>query len=187
MSWCLPVSVEIDGEIHEIRDRCDYKIILDIIGTLNDVELTKDEQIRCALIIFYKDVSKIKNMQKAVSEMFKVINVGEEMEQANSQEQPQPKLIDWAFDFPRIAPPVNKVLGYDFRDPNKYTHWYTFVGAYMEIDECTLTTIISIRSKRARGKSLEKNEREFYTKNKHIVDLPQKFTPEEEEFLNSEW
>ena len=184
MMWDLPVSVEIDGEIHPIRKRCNYTVVLDVIGVISDESLTKDEQIKCALFIFYEDVSKITNLQTAVVEMFKIINLGEQSEEDT---KPQPKLIDWEFDFPRIAPPVNKVLGYDLRDSNNYTHWYTFIGAYMEIGECTFTNIINIRSKRAKGKPLEKGEREFYSRNKHIIDFPRKLTPEEEEFLNSEW
>jgi hypothetical protein len=39
-------------------------------------------------------------------------------------------------------------LGYSVRDPEKYTHWYDFVGAYMEIDESVWSTVIAIRVKK---------------------------------------
>jgi hypothetical protein len=71
--------------------------------------------------------------------------------------------------------------------PDKFTHWWTFIGGYREIGECTFANIVGIRSKRAKGKRLEKWEEEFYRENKKMVDLPQKLTAEEEEFLNSDW
>lgn len=184
MMWDLPVCVEIDGRCHAIRKRCDYRVVLDVISALNDDELTGDQKIQCALIIFYENISEIENIECAISEMFKIINCGENQE---SQEN-KPRLMDWEHDFPQIAPPVSRVLGYSVRDPQKWTHWYDFVGAYMEIGgECTFSTIISIRSKRAKGKKLEKWEEEYLRENRKMVELPKKFTTEEKDFLDSEW
>ena len=50
-------------------------------------------------------------------------------------------------------------------------HWWTFLGYYMEIGECTLATIVSIRDKKRRGKKLEKWEQEYYRNNKKLIDL----------------
>ena len=69
--------------------------------------------------------------------------------------------MDWEHDFQNIAPPVSRVLGYDVRTPNKYTHWWTFLGGYMEIGETTFSNVVSIRSKMAKGKKLEQYEKEF--------------------------
>ena len=153
MIWDLPLSVEINGETHAIRNKCDYRVVLDVISALNDPELTEEEKIKCALIIFYEKASNINDFETAVKEMFKVINLGEEQE----EQENKPKLMDWEHDFPQIAPPVSRVLGYSVRDANRYTHWYDFIGAYQEIGgECTFSTIISIRAKRAKGKKLDK-------------------------------
>ena len=54
----------------------------------------------------------------------------------------------------------------------------------MEIGECTFATIVSIRAKKQKGKKLEKWEEEFYRENYDKVNLPQKLTKEEEEFLS---
>ena len=56
MMWDLPVSVEINGKIHAIRNKCDYRVVLDVISALNDNELTEEEKIKCALIIFYENI-----------------------------------------------------------------------------------------------------------------------------------
>ena len=116
--------------------------------------------------------------------MFKVINLGEEQE----EQENKPKLMDWEHDFPQIAPPVSRVLGYSVRDANRYTHWYDFIGAYQEIGgECTFSTIISIRAKRAKGKKLDKWEEEYLREHRKMVELPKKLTTEEKEFLDSAW
>jgi hypothetical protein len=184
MMWDLPLSVEIDGEQHAIRNKCDYRVILDVISALNDEELEMENRVQCALIIFYEDVSKIKNVKEAIEGMFRVINLGEEND---GKQEEKPRVMDWEQDFNYISPPVSRVLGYSVRDANRHTHWFDFVGAYMEIGECTFANVVSIRNKKMRGKKLEKWEEEFYRENRKIVDLKMKLTTDEEEFLNSEW
>lgn len=186
MIWSLPYDVEIDGERCPIRDKCDYRVVLDTIEALNDEELTEEERFQCALIIFYgESLQKIRNYEDALQKMLEVINCGEKQDASDND---KPKLMDWAYDFPQLAPPISRVLGYEVRMPDKYTHWWTFVGGYSEIGECTFSTIVSIRSKRAKGKKLDGWETDFYKANRKLVDLPHKMTKEEQEFLeDSEW
>ena len=182
--WKLPTTVEIDGKEFAIRERCNYSVVLDVIAVLNDDELSDREKMFCALYIFYEKSNEITNTKTAVEEMFKIINLGED--EAAEQEE-KPRLMDWEHDFPQLAPPISRVLGYSVRDAKNYTHFWDFVGAYMEIGECTFNTIISIRSKRAKGKKLDNWEQEFYRENKKMVDLPKKLTAEEAEWLNDDW
>lgn len=184
MNWSLPTSVEIDGECHKIRNDCDFRVVLDVICALKDDELSNSDKIRCALYIFYEDLSKIKNIEQASKEMFFIINCG----QVNDGgDQNKPVLMDWEHDFRYIAPPVSRVLGYDPRDERKFTHWYSFVGAYQEIGECTFSNIVSIRSKKAKNQKLEKWEEQFYRENREMIDLPQRLSEEEKMLLDSEW
>lgn len=185
MMWSLPISVEIDGKEYAIRDKCDYRVVLDVIAVLNDNELNQEEKIKCSLFIFYADITGLKDAETAINEMMKIINVGDEDE--NNDEEQKPRLMDWKHDFPQLAPPISRTLGYSVRDKNNYTHWYDFIGAYMEIGECTFSNIITIRSKKQKGKPLEKWEQEFYRENKKLVDLPQILTDEEREWLDSDW
>ena len=184
MMWDLPIAVEINGKQHPIRNKCDYRVVLDVICALNDNELTEEEKIKCALLIFYEDISQIDDFETAIKEMFRIINGGEVEEQANDN---KPKLMDWEHDFPQLAPPISRVLGYDVRTPDRYCHFWTFLGAYMEIGECTFSTIVSIRSKRAKGQKLDKWEIDYIREHRKMVELPQKLTAEEQELLNSEW
>lgn len=184
MMWDLPIAVEINGQQHPIRNKCDYRVVLDVICALNDNELTEEEKVKCALFIFYEDISQIDDFETAIKEMFRIINGGEEEEQTQDN---KPKLMDWQHDFPQLAPPISRVLGYDVRTPDKYTHWMSFLGGYQEIGECTFSTIVSIRSKRAKGQKLDKWEIDYIREHRKMVELPQKLTAEEEELLNSEW
>ena len=184
MMWSLPISVEIDGKEYAIRNKCDYRVVLDVISALNDEELEMEYRIECALFIFYEDLTGLKDIQTAIMEMMKIINLGEE---TTEEEQHKPQLMDWEHDFSQIVPPISRVLGYSVRDANHYTHWYDFIGAYMEIGECTFSNIVSIRNKRIKGKKLENWEQEFYKENKKMVDLPQNLTEEEKEWLDSDW
>lgn len=184
MMWDLPIEVEINGEKHPIRNKCDYRVVLDAICALNDNDLTNEEKVKCALYIFYQDISKIEDFDTAVNEMFRIINGGEQEEQTQDN---KPQLMDWEHDFPQLAPPINRVLGYDVRTPEKYTHWMSFLGGYQEIGECTFSTIVSIRSKRAKGQKLDKWELDYLREHRKMVELPQKLTAEEQELLNSEW
>lgn len=181
--WDLPMSVEIDGKEYAIRNNCDFRIVLDVISALNDEELEMEQRVQCALFIFYEDLTRLTDVQKAVAEMLKIINLGEE----TKEEERKPKLMDWEHDYPQLAPAISRVLGYSVRQKTTYTHWYDFIGAYMEIGECTFANIISIRNKRMKGKKLETWEQDFYRENKKMVDLPHKLTDEEQEWLDSDW
>ena len=190
--WSLPIAVEIDGKEYAIRNKCDFRVVLDVISSLSDEELEMEQRVECALFQFYgndelntveKVLSSLNDIKIAIVEMMKIINLGKE----ETDEEYKPKLMDWEHDFTQLAPPISRTLGYSVRDAKNYTHWYDFIGAYMEIGECTFANIISIRNKRMKGKKLEDWEQEFYRENKKIVDLPHKLTDEEQEWLDSDW
>ena len=192
MMWSLPISVEIGGTEYAIRNKCDYRVVLDVISALNDEELEMEQRVECALFQFYgndeldtveKVLTSLNDIKIAIVEMMKIINLGKE----ETDEEYKPKLMDWEHDFTQLAPPISRTLGYSVRDAKNYTHWYDFIGAYMEIGECTFANIISIRNKRMKGKKLEGWEQEFYRENKKIIDLPHKLTDEEQEWLDSDW
>lgn len=183
MMWDLPTHVEINGKSHAIRNKCDYRVVLDVICALNDNELTEEEKVKCALVIFYEDTSQIDDFETAIKEMFRIINGGQVEEQSNDN---RPRLMDWEHDFPVLVAPINRVLGYEVRSVD-YLHWMSLLSAYMEIGECTFSTIVSIRSKKAKGQKLDKWEIDYLREHRKMVELPQKLTAEEEELLNSEW
>ena len=93
--------------------------------------------------------------------------------------------MDWQQDFPLIVAPVNRVLGQEVRAV-EYLHWWTWVSAYQEIGDCTFAQVVSIRSKRAKGKKLDKSEQEFYKQNRQLVDFKRQYTEQDEDVI-SRW
>lgn len=183
MSYELPIDVEIDGAKHKIRNGGDYRVILDVIAALKDEELSTAERVQCALYIFYENINEIDNIQAAIDGMMLFLNNGEEDTKSNTHSEP---IMDWNHDFKILVAPLNKILGVEIRSI-PYLHWWTFIGAYMEIGEGTFNTVVSIRNKLLKHQKLEKWENEFYQKNKKMVDLPSWFTKEEQEYLESDW
>lgn len=182
--WDLPKTVEINERTLKIRNDCDYRVVLDVISALNDDELDDNTKIQCALFIFYENIEEITDLQVAVDEMMKIINCGDEQDE---NEPPKPKTMDWEHDFNNIAPPISRVLGYSVRDSKNYTHWYDFIGAYMEIGDCYFAQVVSIRNKRLKGKKLDESDREFYREHKKDIDLPMKLSKEEQEWLDMDF
>lgn len=184
MGYGLPTSVEIGGESFAIR--YDYRAVLEIFEALNDPELNDQERAYVMLQLFYVDFEALTNYDAAIAACFWFIDGGEEFENRKRG----PRLVDWTMDFPRIVSPINRVLGYEIRakmyDPNTNTggvHWWTFLAAYMEIGDCLFAQIVGIREKKAKGKNLEKSDREFYRKNRDIIDFKTQYTMAEDDIL----
>lgn len=75
---------------------------------------------------------------------------------------------------------VNKVAGTETREL-PYLHWWTFIGYFNEIEECTFTYIMGIRHKLNEGKKLEKHEKEFLAKNHDLVEIKPVLSKEDQE------
>lgn len=174
INYHLPESVTVDGK--EYRVRTDYRAILDIILALNDPDLTEYDRAAVALGIFYEDAIP-DDLQEAVNRCLWFISGGEE----KTNDKPAPKLVDWEKDFRWIAAPINHMLGNDIRAVNM--HWWTFLAYYYEIGDCTFAQIVRIRSQQAKGKTLDKADREWLRQNEDLVYIGQKYSQEEEDFF----
>ncbi len=156
-AYSLPVTIINGGQEYPIRGRGDYRIILDVMAALNDEELTEEERIESALLIFLDtDVYGLPDIEAAAVAMMEFIRAG----YPESKGHGNAKLMDWEDDAPLIISGVNRVLNTEVRAV-PYMHWWSFFAAYMEIGESTLATVISIRDKTAKGKKLEKYEQDF--------------------------
>lgn len=175
----LPTSVEVGGK--EYKARTDFDTILDIIGILNDVDLSDQERAFLSLLYFYPDFKDIpqSDYEEALEQCLIFINGGKKEE---PKQEKMPRLVDWEKDFPLIVAPVNRILGREIRT-GEPIHWWTFLAAYMEIGECTYSNVLKIRKDLSSGKKLDKAEREWYRNNHDIVDIETKYTQADEEFL----
>lgn len=173
-AWDFPTSLNIGGVDYEIRT--DYRAVLDLFTALSDPELTdEDEQVtaymqnRVILEIMFPQCDDIplEHMQEALEKVTEFIDMG------ISDDRKKPKTMDWEQDAPILIPAINRVLNCEIR-AQKYIHWWTFLGAYMEIGESLFSNIVHIRQKKASGKKLEKWEQDFYNDNKSLIDFKQK-------------
>lgn len=176
----LPTSVEIGGAEYEIRS--DYRAALDICAALNDSELDDQERAYVALDIFYPafEDMPLEHYQEAVARCLDFISGPGPKNPGKS-----PKVVDWAQDFPLIVGPVNRIFGQEVRAA-EYIHWHTFLAAYGEIGDCTFAQVVRIRDHLARGKKLDKQDREWYNRNRYLVDFQRKYTSTDEALLK-EW
>lgn len=169
----LPISVNVCGK--DLRIRTDYRDILTILISQNDPELCSNDKMAVMLQIFYEDSDLLtpEMIPEAVDKAVEFIDCGQEDDGGN-----HPRLIDWEQDAGMIIPAVNRITNQEIRSV-PYMHWWTFWGAYLEIGDCLLSSVIGIRAKKAKGKQLEKYEREFYRENKKLIDLQARLTDDE--------
>lgn len=187
MNFTLPKTVTVRET--EYRIRYDFRVILEIIVMLNDMDLSDEEKMECVMDMFFYDEAPM--CKEAIEACFSFIDGGSERA---APAKKRPRLLDWEQDFEYIIAPVNRVLGYESRtvdyDIETNTgglHWWTFLGAYMEIGgDCLFSQIVSIRDKQARGEKLDKSERKWLRRNSDIVQLRQRFSASESDIID-EW
>ena len=163
-AWDLPTTVDIEGQEYPIRS--DFRAVLDALAALADPELTQQEQYQACLEIMYPRWQALPDANAALRAAFLFINGGQEEDSSN----PRPRLIDWEQDAGMIAPAVDKVLGYSCRRCD-YLHWWEFLGAFYGIGDGLFAQVVNIRSKRAKGKKLEKSELEFARENEKLIKI----------------
>ena len=190
--YALPITVDINGGIYTIRNNGDYRMVLDCFNALNDVELSETERIVSSLYIFYSDFDGVEDilvldeesLVNLVDKMFDFMNCGGQQ----SGSKTDFKAIDWDNDEQLICSAVNNVANTEIRSV-EYCHWWTFMGYFCAIGESTLSTVVGIRNKIAKGKKLEKYEMEFRRDNPEyfIWDSRTLKQKEDDALLNQLW
>lgn len=164
----LPTAIECGGQELPIRNRGDWRMAIDVLIALGDPELTGQERMAAAMTIFYETpLDEIADLNTASAQMCEWLSAGQ-----NAPSRGR-KLMDWETDGLLIISGVNGVLGREVR-AEPYLHWWTFFAAYMGIGESALATVVSIRDKIAKGKKLEKYEREFKRDNPQYFGMDKK-------------
>lgn len=171
----LPTQLEVADVNYNIRT--DYRDIIKILIAFTDPELENEEKVYICLFILYEDFESIpkEHYEEAFKVAISFIDNGIEEDDKKS-----PRLMDWEQDEKIMLSAVNKVAGFDVRT-REHLHWWTFLSYYMEIGEGIFSQVISIRSKKARGRKLDKHEREFLKVNKKLCVLKPKLSKEEQE------
>ena len=188
----LPTTVEINEKVYTIRNKGDYRMVLDCFQVLNDTELDENERILAFLLIFYEDFDDLESVlsineddiSALIDKAFLFFNCGQEHPSAETNY----KTIDWEQDAQLISSAVNVVAGKEIR-AETYLHWWTFMGYFNAVGESALSTVVGIRSKIAKGKKLEKYESDFRRENPQYFnwDMRTLKQKEEDELLAQLW
>lgn len=163
----IPTSITIENQTFGIRERGDYRVVLDCFAALNDIELSQKERTIACLIIFYEDLNGVEdinllpNIEQAIKGMYRFFNCGEDEIIGIKFNH---RLIDWDKDAQMISAAINKVANTEIRFA-PYIHWWTFMGYYTAVGESLLSQVVSIRHKIVTNKKLEKYEQEFKREN----------------------
>lgn len=152
MNYGLPTYIEIENTKYNIRNKGDYRMVLDVIEALNDPNLNDKEKTLCVLRIFYEDFESMQesHIEKAIKEAFAFIDG--EYEYSSKPAKEKKPVMDWQQDFKWIVSPVNSVLGTEIRSL-PYLHWWTFLGAYYEIGDCFLHKLFQLEVKRIKERN----------------------------------
>lgn len=177
MIGVLPTSLTVDSRTYEINS--DYRVALLILQAFNDPQLDDFAKCMVCLKCLYKEIPQ--NIDAAIERAVWFLDGGD-----NPKPEKSPKkLMDWEQDEQLIFPALNKVAGYEIRSVN-YLHWWSFLGLFNEVGDGLYSQVMSIRAKKAKGKKLDKYEREFYITHRELIDLKPKLTAEEEQELKEE-
>lgn len=187
-AWKLPTSLCVGGTDYKIRT--DFRVVLDILEAMNDPDLflpdASDEEI--ALVrsdtmvqILYEDYQTIppEDFEEACEKALDFIDMG-----MKDDGKKKPHIMDWQQDAQIIIPAINRVQGCEIR-ALPYLHWWTFLGAYMEIGDCLFSQVVNIRQRKAKHKKLEKWEKEFLNANKDLITLQKKISVEQKKEMDN--
>ena len=164
--------------------RTDYRNVLQVFEAFEDSDLTQEEKWIVAVYLMFEDFSCADDALGAAEEGF---DVSEAIQQiiwfisggTLEKESTELPVYSWKQDEQMIFSAVNKVAGKEIREI-EYMHWWTFLGYFNEIEEGSFSFIVGIRQKLNKKKKLEKHEKEFLSRNKHLVRLEKPKTKEEQ-------
>ena len=171
MIGILPKSLEIGDTEYKIRS--DFRVALLIFEAFNDIELTDSEKIKVCLECLYEEVPD--DMETAYKKAVWFLDGGD----IPKSKPLRKKTFDWKQDESLIFSAVNKSAGFETRSA-EYIHWWTFLGYFSEIGDGLFSQVLNIRSKKAKGKKLEKWELEFFSEHRELIELKQVYSAEEQ-------
>ena len=184
--YTLPTTVKIRDNDFKIRNKGDFRMVLDCFNALQDNNLSQQERVISSLIIFYDDVHSYEDLcvlfkddedlKLAIEKMYEFFNCNQKEVGAKQNY----KLIDWDNDSQIICSAINNVANIEIRSL-EYLHWWTFMGYYISIGESVLSTVVGIRHKIATGKKLEKYEKDFRKDNPNYFNFDYRTSEQREE------
>ena len=182
MIGALPEALAVGDTEYPIRS--DYRNVLQVFEAFSDPDLKAGEKWIVAIYLLFEDFSCADDVEEAARNGFDAeeaarqitwfISAGKE----NKKDGERP-VYDWEQDEQMIFSAINEVAGREVREA-EYMHWWTLAGYLNSVDkDSVFSYIVGIRDKRNHNKKLEKHEKEFYRKNRDLVDIKPRKTAEE--------
>lgn len=178
-AYDMPTSLMVGGVEQPIRSG--WRVAIDIFTMYADPDFDSEMKSVGLLKMIYPNWRDIppEAIPEAIEKACEFLDGGK-----RTSKRKGPRLVDWETDAPLIVPAVNSVAGMDIRrDPE--IHWWTVLGWYMSIENSLFSSVLRIRKKRAEGKPLDKQEKDWYRHNQELVDLKSRYTRDELEFLKN--
>jgi len=131
-------------------------------------DLLHHEQLQIIAGILYEDEIEDQCWYEAVDKAMWFLDGGDVQDQ-KSQSGGVVRLYSWEQDARYIIAAVDRVLGRSCRSV-EYLHWWDFLSAFMEIGDCTFSTLVHQRRLKKKHKQ-SREDKEWWAENREIAEL----------------
>lgn len=171
----LPKSFEIDGAVYPIH--WDFRTALRIMEMFEDKELLPAEkQILMLQMLF--DGAIPADLPKAIKLSMLFLDCGAEPGAEDGEALPPQRLYSFTKDANYIFTAISQTHGIDLQEADM--HWWKFCTLFQDINEdCFFSKLIYLRKQQKAGK-LTREEWQWYSSIKDIVDLEDDLLEEDE-------
>lgn len=179
----LPTDVDVKCRKFNIASKGDWRTMIKCSNALSKDETPNDIKVPAILTMFYDELT-IDNLDdyaeyldELIKCMFFILAYGN-----LEVKQTVKPTINYEKDIRLIVEAISKehsevrtTTSVDIVDeqgfPKGYIHWWTFLSYLNSCTDTTLNTILGLRYKINNGKKLNKEEREFVSKNKKLMQV----------------
>lgn len=170
-------------KIGNIKINTDFRISILFELLMQDNTVSKKEKILQSLQLYYPDLDKIKNFDKAIQDMLWFYRCGKELADSkeNNNVERNKQIYSYEFDDDKIYSAFMEQYNIDLQDI-KYLHWWKFKALFNALSENT--QFVKIMGYRAMNVNeiKDKKMKKQYRKLQKMYALPDMRTEEEKEY-----
>lgn len=163
----LPKTLSVGGVERGINS--DWRACFTILQLLERPDLLYHEQLQVIVGILFDDEIEPEYHYEAVERAFWFLDGGDSPKSDGHNAVSGDRVYSWVQDAKYIIAAVDRVLGRSCRAIS-YLHWWDFLSAFMEVGECTFTTLVHQRKLRKTGKQSDV-DRQWWSENRDIAEL----------------
>lgn len=170
-------------KIGNIKINTDFRISILFELLMQDNTVSKKEKILQSLQLYYPDLDKIKDFDKAIQDMLWFYRCGKELADSkeNNNVERNKQIYSYEFDDDKIYSAFMEQYNIDLQDI-KYLHWWKFKALFNALSENT--QFVKIMGYRAMNVNeiKDKKMKKQYRKLQKMYALPDMRTEEEKEY-----